>query len=230
MFRPVGVAAVATAALLLAAYAAAYALLRPFVGPAATLFAVIPPVVGAALLGLRWGIGLSAITLIATIGLWIAAGEALGAPVLHVGSGIGVVVVGVTAAAVGHLRDLNLQMAERLRERERLVEQLQGSEEQLRTVIGGHPAVYLMIEPDGRIWRSDGPGLAALGLAAGALDGRMVLDLCGSDEDRAAVRLALDGRPATGGAAIGDRRCSFSWFPTVDRNGVVTGIVGVALP
>lgn len=225
-----GLRAAAVGLSMVVAFAIAYALLHPLVGAGATILAFVPPTLGASFLGLRWGIALSLLTFAAAAGLWTAFGDEPGTPVVRVGSGIGAALMVVLAAGIGHLRDLNRTLAARLREHERLAARLEASELELRAASGELAVVYLAFDPGGRIWRSEGAGLERLGLRSGSLDGRDLLDLCGSEPDRAAVRLVLDGRAATGHATLAGRPVLFSWLPTRDEAGTFSGGVGVAVP
>jgi PAS domain-containing protein len=223
------VRALGLSALLLVAYAAAYALLHPLIAAGATALAVVPSIFAGALLGLRWGVGITLLTLLTTLGLWNVFDDSSGSVILRVGGGFGAVMMVAIAAGVGHLRDLNRQTIRGLNERENIVAALRGSEERLQAVATQLPVVILAFDLRGKIWRSEGSGLAKLALATGAVDGRSIFDLSGDATDQAAVRLALAGSPSRGNALLGNAACLFHYVPTKDAAGTITGAVGVAL-
>lgn len=75
---------------------------------------------------------------------------------------------------------------------EQMLDALRGAEERLRAIVTSFPLIALTLDPDGKIARSEGSGLTALGLGRGELDGRSILDLA-RGRDVEAIRQALAG-------------------------------------
>lgn len=216
-------------AALVGGYALLFLAAHPLLGAGATVLAIAPPAIAASRFGLRWGLGTTAATLIATLGLWRAFGDEPGTVIVRVGSGIGAVILVVVAAALGRLRDLERETERGIEQRDRLLDELRSSEERLQAVVGDLAVALLVVETDGRISHAKGAGLARLGLGAGELVGRSIFELLEADADRSTVRLVLGGGSGMAGVILGGRPLRFSFVPTKDPAGRATGGVGIAL-
>ncbi len=204
------------AIVLVGGYALAFLLLHPLLGATATVFALFPALLGAAVLGLGWALAINVATYLVTLVLWQRFGDLPGSVVLRVGSGIGAILMLVLAIALGRMRDLQQETLKLLREQENLVAALRTSERWLGAVADQLPILVIALDREGRVLRVLGAGLARIGLDPGSIEGRSVLGFSVSAGDEAAVRRALAGQPGTAVLAIAGRRLRFNLAPTTD--------------
>lgn len=123
-----------------------------------------------------------------------------------------------------------LVVARDVTERRRIQDALAVSEERLNLLIRNAPVVLFAINALGTFTAYEGAGMAALGLAPGALVGRSVYDVC---RDHPAllenVRRALAGETFSAHAAFGDSVFETYHAPVRDDSGAIVGIIGVGV-
>jgi PAS domain S-box-containing protein len=109
-------------------------------------------------------------------------------------------------------------------------EALRESEEFLRLIVSSAPIVLFALDRDGLFARSEGKGLAALGLRPGELVGRSVWEV---HRDEPAildnVRRALGGESFTSIVEARGATLDAWYLPLRGADGEVTGVVGVAV-
>ena len=217
------------ASALVVGYAILFSLAHPLIGATATVLAIVPPTLGAAAFGLRWGLAITVVTLLGTAGLWRSFGDEPGTVIVRVGSGIGAVIVIALAAALGRLRDLQVQMERGILQRDRLLDDLRRSKDRLQAFVGELEVALLVVGIDGRIWHAEGAGLERLRPSALGLSGRSIFEICATAADRSTVRLALMGVSGIADVLVGERHVRFSFVPTKGGDGGPTGAVGIGL-
>ncbi|MHB8376750.1 MAG: sensor domain-containing diguanylate cyclase/phosphohydrolase [Dehalococcoidia bacterium] len=133
-----------------------------------------------------------------------------------------------TAAEIELLEGLAAQVASTV-SGVRLYQALQVSEARLRTVVANAPVVLFALDAAGVFTLSEGKGLASLGLRPGEVVGRSVFDVY-RDAPRVIenIRRALSGDAFTAPTEVADIVFDTYYAPVRDREGAVTGIVGVA--
>lgn len=113
--------------------------------------------------------------------------------------------------------------------RRRATEELRHSEERLQTVVSNVPVILFACDDQGICTMSEGRALETLGLAPGEMVGR---PLFGShpDFDRivADLYMALAGEPVREVVRAGERAFETQYRPLRDRDGTITGVIGVA--
>ena len=106
------------------------------------------------------------------------------------------------------------------------LEALRDSAERLRLLISNAPVILWSMDATGVITRSEGKGLASLGLKAGQLVGKSVFDLYshlpGAVETN---RRALAGEEIHTLSQLGKRWLENRYAPVFDSKGVVTGVM-----
>jgi diguanylate cyclase (GGDEF)-like protein/PAS domain S-box-containing protein len=115
-------------------------------------------------------------------------------------------------------------------ERIRAEDALRESEALIRTVVSNVPIVLFALDPAGTFTLAEGQGLAVLEAAYGTFVGRSIFDVY-----RTIPQLVADGRRALAGAAfsstvdLGALTFESSYTPFSDRNGALTGVIGVSI-
>lgn len=201
---------------LVSGYALAFWLLHPLLGASATVFALFPALLGAAVLGLGWALAINVATYLVTLALWQRFGDLPGSVLLRVGSGIGAILVLVLAIALGRMRDLQQETLRLLREQETLVAALRTSGQWLGAVAERLPILIIALDREGRVQGMFGAGLGRIGLDPRSIEGHSVLGLGESADDVAAMRRALAGGSGTAMLTLGGRRLRFNFAATTD--------------
>lgn len=213
---------------LVGGYALAFLLLHPVLGATATVFALFPALLGAAVLGVGWALAINVATYLVTLALWQRFGDLPGSVVLRVGSGIGAILMLVLAIALGRMRDLQQETLKLLREQEKLVAALRASGQWLGAVAERLPILIIALDREGRVQGVFGAGLGPIGLDPSSIEGRSVLGLSASADDEAAVRRALAGGSGTAVLAIAGRRLRFNFAATTDPLDQSRGAIAAA--
>lgn len=104
------------------------------------------------------------------------------------------------------------------------------SETRLQALVDNAPVVLFAIDADGILTLSEGQGLAVIGVASKELVGESIFDIYSDNvEIITAVRGALAGERATVDIRIDAVVYSVTFSPTRGHDGLVTGVIGVAV-
>ena len=114
-------------------------------------------------------------------------------------------------------------------ERVRQDEILQTSKQRLRTVVAGAPVIFFSLDPKGVFTLAEGKGLHSLGVRPGMLLGKSFFELLGDVPQAVAdVRRALAGESVTARVELFGFEFEAQYSPVRERDGSITGVVGVA--
>ncbi|HEV8304407.1 MAG TPA: PAS domain S-box protein [Gemmatimonadales bacterium] len=114
-------------------------------------------------------------------------------------------------------------------ERVRQEHALRASKHRLRTVVAGAPVVLFALDRDGTFTMAEGKGLQALGVRPGQLVGRSFFELlAGLPQALAELKRALAGEAFTSTVEIFGFEFEAWYSPVRERDGTVSGVVGVA--
>lgn len=117
-----------------------------------------------------------------------------------------------------------------LRERRAAESARQTLADSLRSITDNAPIVLFALDAEGTFTRSEGKGLAPLGLAPGQVVGQSVFDLYADyPEILSRVRRALTGRRVSAQVEVSGIVFETAYEPVLDAGGRVTGVIGVAL-
>ncbi|UCF33242.1 MAG: PAS domain-containing protein [Phycisphaerales bacterium] len=113
--------------------------------------------------------------------------------------------------------------------RSRYVQELQESEQRLRTVVTSCPVVLFTTDRKGMFTLSEGRGLRALNLHPGEVLGKSAIDLY-KDHPQIGynLRRALSGEEVEDTVQVGGLSFQTRYGPVRDRSGQVVGMIGVA--
>jgi diguanylate cyclase (GGDEF)-like protein/PAS domain S-box-containing protein len=115
-------------------------------------------------------------------------------------------------------------------EQRRIESALKESEQKLRTLVGNVPVVLFAIDRDGTFTHSEGKGLEALGLEPREVVGQSIWDVYADHPDVLDhVRRALAGEAHTATVHIGEVAFETRYAPYRDDEGIVDGVIGVAM-
>ncbi len=108
-------------------------------------------------------------------------------------------------------------------------EEIEFSEQKLRTVITENPMVFFMLEKNGLFTLSEGAGLVKLGLKPGQVVGLSVFDVYKDfPEIIESSKKSLNGLPVKLDLKVGDTYFNTVFTPVFDRNNKVKNVLGVA--
>jgi len=123
-------------------------------------------------------------------------------------------------------RDFN-QMVD---ERQRADETLRESEERLRTVVSNAPIILVVVDRNGVCTLAEGKGLEAMRLTPAEVVGLSIFDMLHNIADvEEELRRALDGEAFTRTVELAGFTFETHCAPLRDRNGQVSGLIGVAI-
>lgn len=115
-------------------------------------------------------------------------------------------------------------------ERQARADALAAQNRHLQVVVDQAPIVLFALDAEGRFTLSEGRGLQALGVEAGALIGANVFDVYRDATDAVdALRRVLAGEEQTWTAQVGDLHYEAWAAPSFDERGRVTGATGVSV-
>jgi len=126
---------------------------------------------------------------------------------------------------------LNTELREELRERERSEVLRRETESRLQTVINNMPIVLFAIDRDGNFTLSEGRALETLGLKPGQVVGQSAFTLyADSPEILHSLQKAMAGEVRTDTVSIGDKLAFETYYlPIRDAAGQPVGVMGVSL-
>ncbi|HEV8578327.1 MAG TPA: EAL domain-containing protein [Thermoanaerobaculia bacterium] len=114
-------------------------------------------------------------------------------------------------------------------ERKRTAQALHENAARLRLLIEQMPALVWTTDSDLRFTSSQGAGLAAIGLQAGEVDGRLVPEFSEAGISVAAHRRVLEGESVSFQGRLRGRMFEAHVEPLRDGSGAIVGCIGVAL-
>jgi PAS domain S-box-containing protein len=127
-------------------------------------------------------------------------------------------------------RPVVLIVCEDITERKRAEEELEKTQQRLRTVIANAPIILFALDRAGVFVLSEGRGLDALGLTPGQLVGQAVFEVYRDVPQMLSnVRRALAGEPLTEVVDVKDLVFETHFIPLLGARGEVAGVNGVAI-